>query len=47
VSFVPRRDGLVFQAIGENDYYGFGNDTTLPDQEEAESAVRTIASLYA
>ncbi len=47
VSFVPRRDGLVFQAIGENDYYGFGDDTTAPDRAEAERAVRTIASLYA
>jgi glycine/D-amino acid oxidase-like deaminating enzyme len=47
VSFVPRRDGLVFQAIGENDYYGFGDDTTVPDRGEAERAVRTIASLYA
>jgi glycine/D-amino acid oxidase-like deaminating enzyme len=47
VSFVPRRDGLVFQVIGENDYYGFGDDTTVPDRAEAERAVRTIASLYA
>jgi glycine/D-amino acid oxidase-like deaminating enzyme len=47
VSFVPRRDGLVFQAIGESDYYGFGDDTTVPDRAEAERAVRTIASLYA
>jgi hypothetical protein len=47
VSFVPRRDGLVIQAIGANDYYGFGDDTTVPDRAEAESAVRTIASLYA
>jgi glycine/D-amino acid oxidase-like deaminating enzyme len=47
VGFVPRRDGLVFQAIGENDYYGFGDDTTVPDRAEAERAVRTIASLYA
>jgi len=47
VSFVPRRDGLVFQAMGENDYYGFGDDTTVPDRAEAERAVKTIASLYA
>lgn len=25
VGFVPRRDGLVFQAAGENDYYGYGD----------------------
>src|SRR5882762_373043 len=27
-SFVPRRDGLVFQALGDGDYYGFDDDTT-------------------
>src|SRR5580704_14570380 len=37
---------LVFQVIGENDYYGFGDDTTVPDRAEAELAVSTIAALY-
>jgi D-amino-acid oxidase len=37
----------VFQVIGENDYYGFGDDTTVPDRAEAELAVSTIAALYA
>ncbi|HYC05551.1 MAG TPA: FAD-dependent oxidoreductase [Azospirillaceae bacterium] len=47
VSFVPRRDGLVFQKTGANDYYGFGDDSTAPDRAEAEEAVRTIGRLYA
>jgi glycine/D-amino acid oxidase-like deaminating enzyme len=47
VSFVPRRDGLVFQAVGDNDYYGFGDATAVPDQEEATRAVATIAALFA
>jgi len=47
VSFVPRRDGLVFQVVGENDYYGYGDDTTVPDRPEAERAVNAIASLFA
>ena len=47
VSFVPRRDGLVFQAVGENDYYGFDDATTVPDRVEAEHAVETIAALFA
>lgn len=47
VSFVPRRDGQVFQVTGPNDYYGFGDDTTVPDRAEAEKAVTTIASLFA
>lgn len=46
VSFVPRRDGQVFQVTGPNDYYGFGDDTTVPDRAEAEKAVTTIASLF-
>jgi glycine/D-amino acid oxidase-like deaminating enzyme len=46
VSFVPRRDGLVFQVVGEDDYYGFNDDSTLPDRAEAELAVNTIAGLY-
>jgi glycine/D-amino acid oxidase-like deaminating enzyme len=47
VSFVPRRDGLVFQAVGENDYFGFNDDSTIPDRADAEHAVATIAELFA
>jgi glycine/D-amino acid oxidase-like deaminating enzyme len=47
VAFVPRRDGLVFQVFGETDYYGFNDDTTVPDRAEAEHAVNTIAGLFA
>lgn len=46
VSFVPRRDGLVFQSVGENDYFGFNDETTVPDRAEAEFAVNTIATLF-
>jgi glycine/D-amino acid oxidase-like deaminating enzyme len=46
VSFVPRRDGLVFQVVGANDYYGYGDDTTVPDRAEAELAVNTITGLF-
>jgi glycine/D-amino acid oxidase-like deaminating enzyme len=45
VSFVPRRDGFVFQVVGDDDYYGFNDDTTVPDRAEAELAVNTIARL--
>jgi glycine/D-amino acid oxidase-like deaminating enzyme len=47
VAFVPRRDGLVFQVIGDNDYYGYNDETVVPDRAEAERAVNTIASLFA
>ena len=46
VSFLPRRDGLVFQTIGDNDYYGFNDDTVVPDRGEADRAVNTIAGLF-
>jgi hypothetical protein len=38
---------LVFQVAGESDYYGFNDDTTIPDRAEAEHAVNTIAGLFA
>jgi glycine/D-amino acid oxidase-like deaminating enzyme len=46
VSFVPRRDGLVFQVLGEDDYYGFNDDSAVPDRSEADRAVKTIAGLF-
>jgi glycine/D-amino acid oxidase-like deaminating enzyme len=44
--FVPRRDGFLFQVIGNNDYYGYGDDTTAPDRVEAEHSIQTIQSLF-
>jgi glycine/D-amino acid oxidase-like deaminating enzyme len=46
-SFVPRRDGLLLQIVGENDYYGYDDESSVPDRMEAEHAVTTIASLFA
>jgi glycine/D-amino acid oxidase-like deaminating enzyme len=45
-AFLPRRDGLLLQAVGENDYYGYNDESALPDRAEAEQAVTTIASLF-
>jgi glycine/D-amino acid oxidase-like deaminating enzyme len=47
VGFVPRRDGLVFQVVGDNDYYGYDDETAVADRAEAERAVNAIASLFA
>ncbi len=47
VAFVPRRDGFVFQALGDSDYYGFDDEATVPDRAEADRAVNTIGSLFA
>ncbi len=46
-AFVPRRDGFVFQILGADDYYGYGDETAVPDRAEAERAVRTITGLFA
>ena len=46
VSFVPRRDGFVFQVVGDSDYYGYGIEATDPNRAEAEHGVTTIASLF-
>ena len=46
VSFVPRNDGWVFQVTGASDYYGYDDETAVPDRAEAEHAVTTIASLF-
>jgi hypothetical protein len=47
VLLVPRRDGLVVQAIGGDEGNGYGDDTTVPDRAEAERAVATIARAFA
>jgi hypothetical protein len=47
VSLVPRRDGLVLQTVGDNDYYGFDDATAVADRAEAEHSVNTIAALFA
>lgn len=46
VSLTPRRDGLVLQVSGEDDYAGYDNPDTTPDKAEAEHAVRTIARAF-
>jgi glycine/D-amino acid oxidase-like deaminating enzyme len=45
-SFIPRRDGLVFQVLGDNDYFGYDDETVVPDPAEAAHAVTTIARLF-
>jgi len=46
VAFVPRRDGLLLQVVGDNDYYGYDNESTAPDRAEAEHATSTMMSLF-
>jgi hypothetical protein len=47
VHILPRRDGIVVQALEGGDMKGYGNSDETPDRAEAERAVGTIADLYA
>lgn len=46
VFMLPRRDGIVIQAVEGGDMKGYGDDTEIPDRAEAERAVMTMADLY-
>jgi len=46
VSIVPRRDGIVVQALEGGDMKGYGIDTETPNRAESEAAVAVIAELY-
>jgi D-amino-acid oxidase len=46
VSVTPRRDGIILQYTGDDDYYGYGDATREPDQAIAELAVTTIAGAF-
>lgn len=47
VFVVPRRDGIVVQAVEGGDMKGYGDDTETVDRAEADQAVRTLAELFA
>lgn len=47
ISVLPRRDGIVFQQVGETEAYGYGEDREVVDMDEARNAVTTIADLFA
>ncbi|MDQ2859318.1 MAG: FAD-binding oxidoreductase [Pseudomonadota bacterium] len=46
VAVLPRRDGIVVQAIEGGDMKGYGDANETVDRAEAERAVATIAELY-
>ena len=46
VGTVSRRDGLIVQAYGPDESYGYNDANEAPDRAEAEAAVATIASLF-
>ncbi len=47
VNVLPRRDGMVVQALAGGDMRGYGDANETPDRAEADDAVATIAGLYA
>lgn len=47
VYVVPRRDGIVVQAVDGGDMKGYGDTDEAPDRPESERAVRTLAELFA
>ena len=47
VSVVPRPDGIVVQALGGSDMYGYGIEEEVADRAEAERAITTVARLFA
>lgn len=46
VSMVPRRDGIVVQAVDGGDMKGFGETDEAPDRAEAEGAVLKLAEVF-
>lgn len=46
VYVVPRRDGIVVQAVEGGDMKGYGDAGEAPDRGESERAVRTLAELF-
>jgi glycine/D-amino acid oxidase-like deaminating enzyme len=46
VHMLPRRDGVLVQALEGGDMKGYANSDETPDRAESERAVATIAELY-
>lgn len=46
VSVVGRRDGIVVQPVGQDDWFGYGDDSETPDRVAAEAGVAVIAGLF-
>jgi len=46
VMALSRRDGLLIQETGGNDYFGLGDDSETPDRDEFLAAHAKIASMF-
>lgn len=43
---LARRDGIVVQALGENDYFGFDDSNETPDMDAALAAIDKAAMMF-
>ncbi|MEO1015591.1 MAG: FAD-dependent oxidoreductase [Pseudomonadota bacterium] len=43
---LSRRDGVIIQALGPNEDFGFGDDSETTDREEAEAAIATMRPVF-
>jgi len=46
VNVVPRSDGIVVQSVSGGDMRGYQDESLVPDRQEADAAVQTLAALY-
>ena len=46
VNVLPRSDGIVVQAVSGGDMRGYKDASLIPDRQEADAAVQTLAELY-
>jgi glycine/D-amino acid oxidase-like deaminating enzyme len=46
LSILGRRDGIVLQPIGPNDFFGYNDDNETPDYQAAYAAVEQAAGLF-
>jgi hypothetical protein len=46
VNVIPRSDGIVVQSVRGGDMHGYKEESLLPDRQEAEAAVQTLADLF-
>lgn len=47
ISVLARKDGIVVQAVGADDTFGYNDGNETPDRAAAEASVNVIASLFA
>jgi hypothetical protein len=46
LSVLARRDGIVVQETGENEWFGYNDANETPDRAAAEASIATAASLF-